>query len=82
MMHSLLRKKGIGGLGKEFLSCFKRSITEKLKSQFLNHFFKLKLVEDGSLEFYKFVKGDFPHSSVRSMEKEGKQPCLLSEQML
>ena len=47
----------------------------RLKSQILNHLFKLTLVDDGGLDFFKFVKADFLPSSVRAMEtlyKEGK----------
>jgi len=53
---------------KEFLSFFKSSMLMRLKSQILNHFFKVTLVEDGGLEFFKFVNRDFLLSSVKAME--------------
>ena len=40
----------------------------RFKSQILNHLFKITLIDDGSLEFFKFVKADFLPSSVRAME--------------
>lgn len=70
-----LKNRSVGDLVKEFLSCFKSLMSVRLKSQILNHLFKLTLVDDGGLDFFKFVKADFLPSSVRAMEtlyKEGK----------
>ena len=69
------KNRSVGDLVKEFLSCFKSLMSVRLKSQILNHLFKLTLVDDGGLEFFKFVKADFLPLSVRAMEtlyKEGK----------
>ena len=69
------KNRSVGYLVKEFLSCFKSLMSVRLKSQILNHLFKLTLVDDGGLEFFKFVKADFLPLSVRAMEtlyKEGK----------
>ena len=74
-IHSLKKNRSVGDLVKEFLSCFKCLMSVRLKSQILNHLFKLTLVDDGGLEFFKFVKDDFLPLSVRAMEtlyKEGK----------
>lgn len=79
------RSRSVGDVVKEFLSFFKSSMSMRLKSQILNHLFKVTLVEDGGLEFFKFVKSDFLLSSVKAMEtfyKGGKQPHLFLEQML
>ena len=70
-----LKNRSVGDLVKEFLSCFKSLKSVRLKSQILNHLFKLTLVHDGGLDFFKFVKADFLPSSVRAKEtlyKEGK----------
>lgn len=58
------QNRNVGDLVKEFLC----SMSTRLKSQILNHLFKLTLVEDEGLEFFKFVKSDFLPSSVRAME--------------
>ena len=62
------KNRSVGDLVKEFLSCFKCLMSVRLKSQILNHLFKLTLVDDGGLEFFKFVKDDFLPLSVRAME--------------
>ena len=52
-----------------------------LKLQILNHLFKVTLVEDGDLEFFKFVKSDFLLSSVKAMKtlyKGGKHNLIYS----
>ena len=71
----------VGDVVKEFLSVFKSSMSTRLRSQILNHLFKITLVEDGDLEFFKIVKSDFLTSSVKAMEtlyKGGKHNLIYS----
>jgi len=75
------QSRSVGDVVKEFLSVFKSSMSTRLKSQILNHLFKVTLVEDGGLEFFKFVKSDFLTSSVKAMEtlyKGGKHNLIYS----
>ena len=62
------RSRGVGDVVKEFLSFSTSSMSTRLKSQILNHLFKVTLVEDGGLEFFNFVKSDFLSSCVKAME--------------
>lgn len=75
------QSRSVGDVVKEFLSFFKSSMSMRLKSQILNHLFKVTLVEDGGLDFFKFVKSDFLLSSVKAMEtlyKGGKHNLIYS----
>ena len=47
-----LKNRIVGDLVKEFLSCFKSLMSDRLKSQILNLLFKLTLVDDGGLDFF------------------------------
>ena len=62
------QRRSVGDVLKEFLSILKSSMSTRIKSQILNLLFKVTLVEDGGLEFFKFVKKDFLSSSVKAME--------------
>lgn len=59
---------GVGDLVKEFLSCFKSSMSSRLKTQLLQHIFKLTIVESDGLDFFKFVSSDFLTSSLSAMK--------------
>ena len=75
------QSRSVGDVVKEFLSFFKSSMSTRLKSQILNHLFKVTLVEDGGQEFFKFVQSDFLTSSVKAMEtlyKGGKHNLMYS----
>lgn len=53
---------------KEFLSCFKSSMSPRLKTQLLQHIFKLLIVESDGLDYFKFMSGDFLTSSSSAMK--------------
>ena len=57
----------VGDVVREFLTTFKSSMTSRLRSQLLHHIFKLSLVEDDGMEFFKFVNSDFLTSSLNAM---------------
>ena len=69
----------VGDMVREFLTCFKTSMSSRLRNQLLNHIFQLTVVEDDGLDFFKFMKGDFLTSSVSAMQtlfKEGKHNLI------
>ena len=59
---------GVGDVVKEFLSCLKSSMSSRLKTQLLQHIFKLTIVESDGLDFFKFVSSDFLTSSLSAMK--------------
>ena len=58
----------VGDMVREFLTCFKTAMSSRLRTQLLHHIFKLTVVEDDGLEFFKFVKNDFLTSSLSAMK--------------
>lgn len=42
-------------------------MTSRLRSQLLCHIFKLSVVENDNMEFFKFVNNDFPTPSLNAM---------------
>ena len=59
---------GVGDVVKEFISCFKSSVSSRLRTQLLQHIFKLSVVESDGLEFFKFVRIEFLTSSLSAMK--------------
>ena len=59
---------GVGDVVKEFLSRFKSSMSSRLKTQLLQHIFKLTIVESDGLDFFKFVSSDFLTASLGAMK--------------
>ena len=63
----------VGDIVKEFLTCFKSSMSPRLRSQFLHHILKRAIVEDEGYEFFKFVNSDFLASTTSAMKTLFKQ---------
>ena len=59
---------GVGDVVKDFLSCFKISMSSRLSAQLLQHIFKLSVVESDGVEFFKFVGSEFVTSSLSAMK--------------
>ena len=58
----------VGDLIKEFISSFKSAMSPRLRSQLLNHLFKIAIIENEGHDFLQFVKTDFLVSSLSAIK--------------
>ena len=61
-------EQSVGDVVRQFLMYFKSSLSSRLRTQLLQHIFKLSVLQDHGNDFFKFVNSDFLNVSLGAMK--------------
>lgn len=61
-------EQSVGDVVRQSLMYFKSSRSSRLRTQLLQHIFKLSVLQEHGIDFFKFVKSDFLNVSLGAMK--------------
>ena len=61
-------EQSVGDVVRQFLMYFKSSLSSRLRTQLLQHIFKLSVLQDHGNDFFKSVNSDFLNVSLGAMK--------------
>lgn len=61
-------EQSVGDVVRQFLMYFKSSMSSRLRTQLLQHIFKLSVLQEHGIDFFKFINSDFLNVSLGAMK--------------